>query len=91
MTYRQFLTALRKTRKRFPWHLYYGMIRQSEGIGCPISAITGDWADWIDPDHAGILTLRLRTRIVRAGDAERQHSPRIRRDLLRALGLKERT
>ena len=83
MTYRQFLAALRKTRTTMTWHVHRdGDIESTSRNHCPVTAV------W---NAREFLSARLERKIMDAADAREDFSPRIRRDLLRALGLKERT
>ena len=91
MTYATFLAALRKTPRK--WRISFsGAIRIPGGLAqqCPLSSLVGKGVGYYDEGAKLAGVTKMDNRIVRAADNCAGHSKRIRRDLLKACGLKER-
>lgn len=88
MTYKQFLTALRKTPRQ--WKIIDGGIRYRETsrLHCPLSKVAGVYyCDVWTAQDVLKMDRDLRVRIMKAADGG---TSTIRRDLLKACGLTER-
>lgn len=97
MTYKKFYTILRKLRGKYKLDTA-GMIRalDKEATGyCPIVGVAklmgGKMEDFPSAAHHIRLTNRQAMNIIEAADNHPCSRPVIRRALLKALGLKERT
>ena len=96
MTYAQFLAALRKTPRK--WVFQNRMIRCKRGrsgnkVTCPITEVEPKHSspkDWRSAADNSNLRRETAKRIVTAADASFWAKPQIRRDLLKACGLKEK-
>ena len=93
MTYKAFLAALRKKIKEenIRWHITRsGEIRTKDGR-CPLGIFTVSDAPWgEDATKEFGLERDASHYISDAADWRKTHYPDVRRDLLRACGLKER-
>ena len=91
MTYKQFLAALRKTPRT--WRVIYGGLMRTPINCCPITAVDplklSPSLFALSAEAIG-LSQSTAERIVYAADNSAPHDRRIRRDLLKACGLKER-
>ena len=92
MTYKQFLSKLRKTNR--DWFVAGGFIRRKDEIGsyCPITAVAG--APPSRTSYWGCFAIKIELdysdaeKIVLASDQRKGFDAKIRRDLLKACGLK---